>query len=198
MFAWVNQVAAEVQYEGFVSSAERAMAVARGGASLRRRAYRCGALPQVRGRVRVIGSGRLSVGDRVTVVGTPLPTKLEVGRGGQLKLGDATFVNFGVDINAQVSITIGDHVRIAPLVSIVDDDWHQVEPSRPRRRAPVVIEPDVWLGRLVTVLPGVTIGRGSVVAAGSVVSRSIPSGVLAAGSPARPIRTLSVPDDWHR
>lgn len=195
---WVDQVAEEVRSEGFVNAAERAVTTARGVVVLRRRAQRCGELCQVSGRVHVVANGRLIVGDRVVVTGKPLPTKLEVGPQGLLELGDAAYVNFGVDINAQVSIVIGDHVRIAPLVSIVDDDWHQLERSRPRRRAPVVIEPDVWLGRLVTVLPGVTIGRGTVVAAGSVVSRTLPPGVLAAGAPAEAIKTLEVPDGWHR
>jgi acetyltransferase-like isoleucine patch superfamily enzyme len=57
---------------------------------------------------------------------------------------------------------------------------------------PVIIGDGVWLGSNVLVLPGVTIGKGSVVAAGSVVSRDIPSGVLAAGNPAKIIKKLSV------
>ena len=56
--------------------------------------------------------------------------------------------------------------------------------------AAVVIEDDVWLGLNVVVLKGVTIGRGSVIGANSLVTRSIPAGVVAAGSPAKVIRTL--------
>jgi maltose O-acetyltransferase len=55
---------------------------------------------------------------------------------------------------------------------------------------PVTIGDDVWLGGNVVVCPGVTIGNGSVIGAGSVVTKDIPAGVLAAGNPARVIRTL--------
>jgi acetyltransferase-like isoleucine patch superfamily enzyme len=55
---------------------------------------------------------------------------------------------------------------------------------------PVVIEDDVWIGQRAVILPGVTIGRGSVVAIGSVVMTSVPPNVLVAGNPARQVRAI--------
>ena len=61
---------------------------------------------------------------------------------------------------------------------------------------PIVIEPDVWLGAGVVVLPGVTIGRGAVVGANSVVSQDVPPLHVVAGQPARTIRVLTPPAGW--
>ena len=75
----------------------------------------------------------------------------------------------------------------------MDNDFHRLEPERRLERPPsrpVVLGSNVWLGGFVIVLPGVTIGDDSVVAAGSVVTRDVPPGVLVGGVPARPIREL--------
>lgn len=100
----------------------------------------------------------------------------------------------GTTITAAESVTIGDRVLCGANVTITDTDWHGLEPHANRgvaAVAPVVIEDDVWLGLGVVVLKGVTIGRGTVVAAGSVVTRSLPAMVLAGGNPAKVIRPLS-------
>jgi acetyltransferase-like isoleucine patch superfamily enzyme len=81
-------------------------------------------------------------------------------------------------------------------VTITDTNWHPLDwrdrlAGKPGEYAPVVIEDDVWLGMNVTVLKGVTIGRRTVVGAGSIVTRSLPAGVIAAGQPAVIIRTLA-------
>lgn len=154
--------------------------------------------PRIRGRVRVVNSGELHVGRALTVDGMPFPTKIEVRPGAELRIGTGCFLNYGVDIVAGSRVTIGDSVLVGPLVSIVDDDMHQIEPARPRRVAPISIGDDVWLGRGVIVLPGATIGDHSVIAAGSVVRGDIPARVVAAGSPAKVIRELDIPDGWRR
>ena len=59
---------------------------------------------------------------------------------------------------------------------------------------PITVEEDAWLGGSSVLLPGVTIGKGSIVAAGSVVTRDIPPGVIAAGSPCRVLRPLTEED----
>jgi galactoside O-acetyltransferase len=79
--------------------------------------------------------------------------------------------------------------------SISDTDWHPIDPiSRNAGDAgassPVIIEHDVWLGANVMVLKGVTIGAGSTIAANSVVTKSIPSGVVAGGIPARVLKRI--------
>ena len=99
----------------------------------------------------------------------------------------------GTVIAAAESITLGDRVICGANTTITDTDWHGLHPSErrnPGRTAPVVLEDDVFLGLGVTVLKGVTIGHGTFVAAGSVVTRSLPPTVLAAGNPARVIREL--------
>jgi maltose O-acetyltransferase len=140
----------------------------------------------------------LHIGHRLKVDGRPIPTMLQVGPSGTLRIGDRVYINYGVDILASTSVTLGDDVHIGPLCAVVDDDMHGVDPTRPRRSAPITIEANAWLARAVTVLPGVTIGADSVVAANSVVTRSLPAGVLAGGSPARVIRELSREEGWQR
>ena len=81
-------------------------------------------------------------------------------------------------------------------VTITDTDWHAIDwrdrlAGKPGETAPIVIDDDVWLGMNAVVLKGVTIGRGTVVGAGSIVSRSLPEGVIAAGQPAVVIRKLA-------
>jgi acetyltransferase-like isoleucine patch superfamily enzyme len=95
----------------------------------------------------------------------------------------------GTVIGCAKSIRLGNRVRCGANTVITDTDWHT---SDPRTTPPedVVVEDDVWLGLNVVVLKGVTIGRGSVIGANSLVTRSIPARVVAAGSPARVIRTL--------
>lgn len=102
----------------------------------------------------------------------------------------------GSVISAAESVVLGKGVRCGANVTITDTDWHS--PESPDEgpgqapHAPVVIEDGAWLGLNVVVLKGVTIGRGSVVAAGSVVVNSIPPRVVAAGHPAVVIRELGL------
>src|SRR5258707_13921759 len=99
---------------------------------------------------------------------------------------------------ASDSIEIGDDCLIGALVAIFDSDYHAMEPWRPTRTAPVRLGVNVWVGRSATILPGVTIGHHAVIAAGSIVTGDIPARTVAAGAPARPIRTLDIPDGWRR
>lgn len=94
-------------------------------------------------------------------------------------------------------IHIGHHTLIGPDCAIMDADFHALMPPETRhiepgieRDAPVIIGPHVWIGLRSVVLKGVTIGEGAVVAAGSIVTRDIPPRTLAAGTPARVVRTL--------
>src|SRR5215831_3093031 len=97
-------------------------------------------------------------------------------------------------LNLNAPITIGNEVVIGHHVMIITDD-HEIGP--PWRRCgdrvarPVVIEDGVWIAARATLLPGVTIGRGSVVAAGALVNRDVPPNTLVGGVPARVLRTLA-------
>ncbi len=113
--------------------------------------------------------------------------------GYQTTVGARTFVNWGLVSLDVGRVSIGDDVQIGPNVQLLTAT-HPVEPGPRRDRwegsAPITIEDNVWLGGGVIVLPGVTIGRDTVVGAGAVVTRDLPAGVLAVGNPARVVREI--------
>ena len=100
----------------------------------------------------------------------------------------------GTVIAAAKSVRIGNDVICGANSTITDTDFHFSDPLKRQNKhapaGPVVIEDNVWLGLNVTVLKGVTIGKGSVVATNSTVVKSIPAGVLVAGVPAKIIKNL--------
>lgn len=113
--------------------------------------------------------------------------------GPNIHVGDGFLTNDNVTILDIAPVTIGEHVMIGPntLISTVG---HPLD-RRGRREwgafaEPVTIGDDVWIGGNVTILPGVTIGSNVVVAAGGVVSRDVPDGVVVGGVPARVLREL--------
>jgi maltose O-acetyltransferase len=113
--------------------------------------------------------------------------------GWNIRIGRKTFVNFGLIALDAAPITIGEHCQIGPGVQLLTST-HTIAPD-PRRlgeesAAPISVGPNVWLGGAAIVCPGVTIGEDSVIGAGSVVTKDIPRGVVAAGNPCRVIRSL--------
>lgn len=113
--------------------------------------------------------------------------------GYQTRFGARSFANWGLVSLDVATVTIGDDVQIGPGVQLLTAT-HPLEagPRRDKWEAaePIVIGDNVWLGGGVIVCPGVTIGADTVVGAGSVVTRNLPAGVLALGSPARVVREL--------
>jgi acetyltransferase-like isoleucine patch superfamily enzyme len=117
-----------------------------------------------------------------------------------LTIGRDVRLNDYVHIGAVSSVTIGDRVLIASKVFITDHNHgtYQGPPphesplvppeQRPLSYAPVRIEDDVWIGEFVSILPGVTIGKGAVIGTMSTVTRDVPPYTIAVGSPARPIK----------
>jgi maltose O-acetyltransferase len=113
------------------------------------------------------------------------------------------FVNSGSVIIAVKEIVIGDDVAFANEAYVMDSNSHGVE-GRSHVEAPVHIGDGTWIGARAMVLPGVTIGKRVLVAAGAVVTRDVPDDVLVAGNPARVVRPLDYPpgckrawhDDW--
>ena len=91
-------------------------------------------------------------------------------------------------------ITIGRHVFIGPNFGAYTAQHPLVARERNQgieRALPITIEDDCWIGGDVKVMPGVTIGRGSVVGAGSVVTKDVPEGVVAMGVPAKVVRPIT-------
>ena len=150
----------------------------------------------------ISGRGDIILGDRVLVDGkcaikfatryTDRPT---------LRVGNHSGIGMGCDLTIGKSITIGNYCRIASYVVMRDSDGHPSDPVLRKAGAPpsiddvrpIVIEDNVWIGVRSIISPGVTIGEGSVVAAGSVVLSSIPPFSVVAGNPARRIRSLETP-----
>lgn len=120
-----------------------------------------------------------------------------------LTIGNNVQMHDYVHITATSKVIIGNDVLMASKIYISDtlhgsytgnndDSDPDVPPSlRPLSSKSVVIGDRVWLGEFVSVLPGVTIGEGTIIGANSVVSKSLPSNVIAVGAPARPIKRFN-------
>ena len=114
---------------------------------------------------------------------------IEVGSEGVLELGGGVFLNRGCTIICRQRVSIGAGTRLAWNVSVMDADEHQ-HPLVHTGQTPVTIGGGAWIGAHAVVLKGTDIGDRAVVGAGAVVTRDIPADALAAGVPARVIRTL--------
>lgn len=135
----------------------------------------------------------MRIRDRVRLVSTIVPLEIGVGADATLEIGEGVFINYGVSLGVTKLVLIGAGSSIGPYVMMMDNDFHRLEPERRNElppSAPIVLEDNVWLGARVTVLRGVTIGAGSVIGAASVVVHDIPPRSVAAGVPARVLRTL--------
>lgn len=118
-------------------------------------------------------------------------------KGTQIYIGKQFYANTGLLILDEARVVIGDHVFLAPRVSIYTAG-HPID-AKVRRLGveyarEVRIGDDVWIGGNVVINPGVTIGTNVVIGSGSVVTRDIPDGVVAAGNPCRVIRAITEAD----
>lgn len=128
--------------------------------------------------------------------GVRMSATVSIRNGSRISIADGAHVGqwsylWAGDSSGRISI--GDHALIAPNVFITASNYdvaHRLGPvmDLPKVESDVVIGANTWLGTGVVVLPGVTIGEGTVVAAGAVVTRDLPSGCLAAGVPAVPVK----------
>jgi len=125
-------------------------------------------------------------------------TRIDVFKGATLTIGDGCYINDGVNICCSTGITIGPNTKIADWVVLYDTDFHPVEPSEPVRSECIILGKNVWIGARAMILPGSIIGDHSIIAAGSIVRGHIPPRSIAAGIPARMIKTFTCEDDWIR
>jgi acetyltransferase-like isoleucine patch superfamily enzyme len=139
----------------------------------------------------------LRIGKNVTIENSNLATEPN----GYIEIGENSYLS-GVSVVAFEKIMIGNYVFLGWGVTIVDTDFHPADAAarladtiaispvgdRSKRPAfpskPVIIEDDVWVGFNATILKGVTIGKGSIIQPGAVVSKSVPPGCIAEGNPA--------------
>jgi maltose O-acetyltransferase len=118
-----------------------------------------------------------------------------IGAASRIEIGKGCFINSGVRFECapEVTIKIGDRVQIGSRCSFETMNHSVVLLEKNKRGgfpASIVVGDDVWLAARVTVLPGVTIGKGSVVAAGAVVTKDVPPFTLVGGIPAKKIREI--------
>lgn len=143
-------------------------------------------------RIRLLRAGGLTIGEhtgiggRLWVAGGPRP-------GSRLQIGARCFLNDACRFDVSAPVVIGDNVYLGHEVAVLTashkmgDRWQRAGSTVAE---PISIQRGAWLGARAIILGGVTIGEGAVVAAGAVVTRSVPPNTLVGGVPAVPIREL--------
>lgn len=126
---------------------------------------------------------------------------LAVAYGYRTKFAGNAYANTGLTLVDDYEIHIGKNVMFGPNVTLSATS-HPIHPDLRRDGTqfsdPIIIEDDVWVGAQVVILPGVTVGRGSVVAVGAVVTKNVPPMTVVGGVPARIIKTITDEDlDWE-
>ena len=144
-----------------------------------------------------IFGGPVSIGDNITLLGcADKKTRLTVWSDTKdiqgIIIGDHVLISPGVRISAANHISIADSCMLASHVYITDSDWHGIydRSMPPKEKSFVVLEENVWVGDSSIICKGVTIGKNSIIGAGSVVTSDIPANVIAAGNPAKIIKQL--------
>jgi hypothetical protein len=152
-----------------------------------------GGLPPVLGPLKMIIGADCRLSGRFVFMGRSGGASSPV-----LQIGRNVDLGWGGSIAVGRFVSIGDNVRLAPGVMLAGYPGHPLDASARARGEPetedqvgdIIIDDDAWLATGVKVMAGVRIGRGAIIAAGSVVTRDIPAFVMAAGAPARPVKTL--------
>lgn len=154
------------------------------------------------GLIRVRNRGQIAIGNNVTINSAPMAnpiggqgrTILVAQKGAKIAIGDGTGLS-NCAIFASESVTIGKQVMIGAGVKIYDTDFHPVEfkermENKPARKAAVTIADGAFIGAHSIILKGATIGKKSVIGAGSVVTGCVPDDEIWAGNPAKFIRKI--------
>jgi len=125
--------------------------------------------------------------DETTAIFAPFHTNF----GRFIKIGKHVFINHACTFLDLGGITLEDHVLIGPKVNLITEN-HPLDPLSRRGLicSPILIKRNAWIGAAATILPGVTVGENSVVAAGAVVSRDVPDNSVVGGIPAKLIKRI--------
>jgi maltose O-acetyltransferase len=150
-----------------------------------------GRMVSVQGKPFIRNKGKIILGNRVRIWSIFQQVKLSVRRGGILVVGNNSRIN-GVHIAVKREVRIGNNVRIAPYVLIMDSDFHDVNNhfSEEGKTDAVIIHDNVWIATKATILKGVTIGEGAVIGACSLVIKDVPPYTVVGGVPAKVIKNL--------
>lgn len=144
----------------------------------------------------------ISIGNNCEILGT-----LVAEGNGKIKIGKYTTIRFASRILAIDQIEIGDYVIISNNVTIYDNNNHPVQPEKRiemsksgfyselwyvnnSSHSPIIIHDNVWVGERATILKGVTIGTGAIVAMGAIVTKNVPEYSVVAGNPAKVVKYL--------
>lgn len=161
-------------------------------------------MPVIHGRIFIKNKGQCFLGDGLIFnnshssnwVGMNKPCSIYIAKDAIVKIGDNSGFS-GVSIYSAQSIIIGKYVNVGGNVSIWDTDFHPLEFNDRRvhqtskiNSSPILIDDDVFIGANSIILKGITIGKRSIIGAGSVVTKSVPSDQIWAGNPAKFIRVV--------
>ena len=155
--------------------------------------YLYGGLPVVIGTLDICMGDRVRLAAMTTISGRTVSHQIP-----QLNIGHNVGIGWRTSISVGRKIDIGNNVRIAGDCYLAGYPGHPVNAKARAKGLPdtesqigdICLEDDVWLATGVKVMPGVTVGKGTIVAAGSVVTKDLPAYVLAAGSPARIVKSI--------
>lgn len=146
----------------------------------------------------IFGFGDLTLGNNVELVKVGFFFAANFEDKPSIRIGDNTHIGYNTSIVCSKSIEIGSNCLISVDVSIADSDDHPNDPEKRKNRErpdskmakPVVIEDNVWICQKAIILKGVSIGENSIVGAGAVVAKSVPSNVIVVGNPAKIVKSL--------
>ncbi len=145
----------------------------------------------------------IRIGDRCVMLGS-----LSAGKNGMVRIGDRSYIGDHTGIGAMDKVIVGRYAIISSYVRIMDNNNHPTDPQARMQMslsddffgeqwnwdcaasAPVEIGENVWIGEFARVCKGVTIGRGSIVAASAVVTKDVPPYCIVAGNPAKIVKQL--------
>ena len=154
---------------------------------------------------KIIGNLHITLGARVRLNGEQVWLAAGDGSAKTLEIGDDTGVGHRTEFIVGSTIKIGRHVMIANRVSLLGFDGHPLDPYARARHDPpgadgfgaITVKDYAWIGSDTTIVKGVTIGRGAVVAARSVVKSNVLDLTVVAGNPARPVWKVEPPPGWE-
>lgn len=155
----------------------------------------------IRNKEEIIRLEKQLFGSTGTYIYATPPVYVDFGR--HVHIGENFYANTGCVFLDTTTITIGENVMLAPRVGLytaghpIDSD---IRISDLEFALPITIKDNVWIGANAIVLPGVTIGKNSIIGAGAVVNKDIPENVIAAGNPAKIIREITKQDKeyWEK